>query len=699
MITLRSFQRPLPSIRLFCSIGRSISLAACLALTACLALPVNSQAQWQLEDKPSKPAPSKPAQVKPAPAKPNPTKPASTKTASTKKASAKTDPEKPTASETVSETTPVQNSPSADKPMAKPPQMHAVDQDHLRYIQVPRATVRCGPGSDYYPTATLAKGSSVEVYVQTDDGWSGIRPPEGSHNWVQADALYLMPGGRMAEVAQDSIPAWVGSDTVKNEELLFQTELSKTQPVAILGEAYRGQGDEMKLWFRIAPPQGEFRWIKSSMIGVMPVAKDPAAPEKSPDKTNSLVSQATYQEPTESKLAWSDEAEQTQRARQEIQREQQKIDQELKASRIETKSKSSILAKSPTQTQPTQSQSTQSQPRSKSKPQTKTQPQSSPPSYRPSTNQLRQRIEQRQVGPEQTDSMNHVLGIFGLSLVDPNNIQGHPLQGRTRSPAPQPYANAAPYAKAAPYASAAPYGLATDNPNPGAIAGIEHLPRPSGRYAPNRFPERSYNPEDSLAIDSAGSYPEDRLKVSAASFAPSAPYDSETMQNEVESFQTPQIQDALVQLSVIVSRPAEQWNLAPLRDSAQMWIERGETPLVRGEARLLLDRIERFESVRQRSSASPIAPPTNFSDAIPLRSPASESEMSGWLVAVHTSLPGQPEFAITDDLGNVKAYVRPTTGLNLRRYVQQPVTIFGPQGFLPNLNAKQVVADRVVRLR
>jgi uncharacterized protein YgiM (DUF1202 family) len=681
MITLRSFQRPLPSIRLFCSIGRSISLAACLAL------PVNSQAQWQLEDKPSKPAPSKPAQVKPAPAKPNPTKPASTKKASTKKASAKTDPEKPTASETVSETTPVQNSPSADKPMAKPPQMHAVDQDHLRYIQVPRATVRCGPGSDYYPTATLAKGSSVEVYVQTDDGWSGIRPPEGSHNWVQADALYLMPGGRMAEVAQDSIPAWVGSDTVKNEELLFQTELSKTQPVAILGEAYRGQGDEKKLWFRIAPPQGEFRWIKSSMIGVMPVAKDPADLEKSPDKTNSLVSQATYQEPTESKLAWSDEAEQTQRARQEIQREQQKIDQELKASRIETKSKSSILAKSPTQTQPNQSQSTQSQPRSKPKPQTRTQPQSRPPSYRPSTNQPRQRIEQRQVGPEQTDSMNHVLGIFGLSLVDPNNIQGHPLQGRTRSQAPQPYANAA------------PYGLATANPNPGAIAGIEHLPRPSGRYAPNRFPERTYNPEDSLAIDSAGSYPEDRLKVSAASFAPSAPYDSETMQNEVESFQTPQIQDALVQLSVIVSRPAEQWNLAPLRDSAQMWIERGETPLVRGEARLLLDRIERFESVRQRSSASPIAPPTNFSDAIPLRSPASESEMSGWLVAVHTSLPGQPEFAITDDLGNVKAYVRPTTGLNLRRYVQQPVTIFGPQGFLPNLNAKQVVADRVVRLR
>ncbi|MCE2751368.1 MAG: hypothetical protein LW720_05705 [Pirellula sp.] len=361
MIILRSFQRPLPSIRLFRSIGRSIALAACAAL------PLNSLAQWQLEDKPSKPSSAKPAS-----AKPNPTKPASTKTTSTKAEPAKPIPSTPK-QETTPKSKPFQNNQSVVEPAAKPSQMHAVDQDHLRFVQVPRATVRCGPGSDYYPTTTLTKGSSVEVYVQTDDGWSGIRPPEGSHNWVQADALYLMPGGRMAEVAQDSVPAWVGSDTAKNEKLLFQTELSKTQPVAILGEAYRGQGDERKLWFRIAPPQGEFRWIKSSMIGVTPVAKDPAAKdpaaedpadlERSGEKPNSLVSQATYQEPTESKLAWSDEAEQTQRARQEIQREQQKIDQELKASRIETKSKSSILAKSPTQTQPNQSQSTQSRPK------------------------------------------------------------------------------------------------------------------------------------------------------------------------------------------------------------------------------------------------------------------------------------------------------------------------------------------------
>ncbi|MEI6526950.1 MAG: hypothetical protein WCP62_13045, partial [Planctomycetota bacterium] len=301
-------------------------------------------------------------------------------------------------------------------------------------------------------------------------------------------------------------------------------------------------------------------------------------------------------------------------------------------------------------------------------------------------------------------------------LVDPNNIQGHPQQGRVRHAAPQgiphagvPYAGV-PYA-GVPYANAAPNPTGNSwmpqssiaSPNASSpIAGIEHLPRPTGRYSPRRYSDFSAPAVDNFVSSPSPLATENPLGVSTASFAPLGPSPTAgafAAQEEVESFQTPQIQDALVQLSVIASRPAEQWNLAPLRDSAQMWIERGETPLVRGEARLLLDRIERFESVRQRSSMTPLPPPTNYSDAVPMRSPASESEMSGWLVAVHTSLAGQPEFALTDDLGNVKAYVRPTTGLNLRRYVQQPVTVFGPQGFLPNLNAKQVVADRVVRLR
>ena len=567
--------------------------------------------------------------------------------------------------------------------------MKVVEKDNQRFVHVPRATVRCGPGSDYYPTDVLSKGTAVEVYVETDDGWSGIRPPAGSHNWVQADALYLMPGGRVAEVSADSVPAWVGSDAVKNEKLLYQTELQKTQTVAILGEAYRSEGEQKKLWFRIAPPQGEFRWIKSSMIGVTPVAKeaDEQPKQVASTKTNP-VTQAAYQDPSESKLAWSDEAQQTRIVEQEIQREQQQM-------------QSSILSKAPAASRPTKSQVKTNSTAGLSKPRiAPAQPQKRQANPRPKTDPW-QLIHQRDVGSQETDSMNHILGIFGMSLVDPNSIDGHPQQGRSQQPRPA-QSNHPSFDPSIPNAM----GSISRPSLPSTLAGIENLPKPSGRYSPRRYSDSMVVPRESFADRPSPLLPDYSAEVATASFAqgdysngdPYRPAES-ALPDNLDSFQTPQIQDAVNQLSVIVSRPAEQWNLSPLRDSAKMWIERGETPLMRGEARLLLDRIERFESVRQRSSMTPLAPPTNYSEAVPLPRPSSESELSGWLVAVHTSLPGQPEFALTDDLGNVKAYVRPTTGLNLRRYVQQPVTVFGPQGFLPNLNAKQVVADRVVRLR
>jgi hypothetical protein len=183
------------------------------------------------------------------------------------------------------------------------------------------------------------------------------------------------------------------------------------------------------------------------------------------------------------------------------------------------------------------------------------------------------------------------------------------------------------------------------------------------------------------------------------------------MSETPDRFSTPAIQDALLQLTAMVSKPTEQWNLEPFRVSAKSWIELGDTPLVRGEARLLLDRIEEFESLRTRSISlqSPVqvpplqpAPPLNappMTEAVPPRVAGSGSEASGWLVSLHTSLPGQPEFALTDDAGKVLAYVRPTTGLNLRRYVQQMVTVYGAPGYIPNLAARQIVAERVVRLR
>ena len=303
------------------------------------------------------------AQTKPSSFKPSPTDKTTNKTAKTATTNKKPNPNSSTTAITASNIT--------------APNMRAVEGENQRFVHVPKATVRCGPGTDYYPTGLLSKGTSVEVYVETDDGWSGIRPPKGSHNWVQADALYLLPGGRVGEVAVDTTPAWIGSDASKNEKLLYQTDLVKSQTVAIQGEAYRGQDDDKKLWFRIAPPQGEFRWVKTSMLGKDPVPPESKELTSTSNKDPKSVSTANYlapqgkgakpavrttsqmepQDPIEAseappskgKLAWSDEAEQTERVSQEIRREQQKIEQEIRASGLPSKAKSSLLAKTPRQ--------------------------------------------------------------------------------------------------------------------------------------------------------------------------------------------------------------------------------------------------------------------------------------------------------------------------------------------------------------
>jgi len=206
---------------------------------------------------------------------------------------------------------------------------------------------------------------------------------------------------------------------------------------------------------------------------------------------------------------------------------------------------------------------------------------------------------------------------------------------------------------------------------------------------------------------------------------------------EQEPFQTPEIQSALVHLTQQVASPTELWDFSPLRNQAIAWVENGSTAMIRGEARLLMERIERFESLRRRTlsltqdasmiaqrsignaaigavqqatSLAPVGGGNAFTNGntvanavatagTPNITGTTEGDASGWLVQVHTSIKGQPEFALTDDAGKVITYIHSTSSINLRRYLQQPVTVYGTRGYIPNLAAKQILAERVIRMR
>lgn len=187
----------------------------------------------------------------------------------------------------------------------------------------------------------------------------------------------------------------------------------------------------------------------------------------------------------------------------------------------------------------------------------------------------------------------------------------------------------------------------------------------------------------------------------------------------------------LIELELHVSRecikPIDEWNFKPLKDQAKRLIVEGETPLERGKARLLLEKIEQFNDLYERKLAAKEA---MAAASIPLKAtPVSDEDLGevepstdpaasfkkdgfdprydgkGWLMPVITRAsstrnPNQytPPFALTDAQGNVLQFVSPSPGLNLRRYARMQVGIYGQISPLDQYTKQHLTAHRIVVL-
>jgi SH3-like domain-containing protein len=123
--------------------------------------------------------------------------------------------------------------------------------------------VRSGPGENFYPTDKLKRGDTVEVYRRTPDGWCAIRPPEGSFSWITGRALKL-EDNNLAVVTQDEVASRVGS-SLSDVRNVIQVRMRKGETVEIL-DPNSAPGGRSQVWYKIAPPSGEFRWILEKHI-------------------------------------------------------------------------------------------------------------------------------------------------------------------------------------------------------------------------------------------------------------------------------------------------------------------------------------------------------------------------------------------------------------------------------------------------
>lgn len=135
---------------------------------------------------------------------------------------------------------------------------------YIAQVATPQAVVRSGPEKNYYATSELRLGDQVDVYYETED-WCAIRPPEGSFSWISAVYVELDLSNHIGTVIADGLASRVGS---KNTELCetVQVKLKKGEKVLVLDHLETPENAVSPLWYKIAPPSGEFRWIHRSAL-------------------------------------------------------------------------------------------------------------------------------------------------------------------------------------------------------------------------------------------------------------------------------------------------------------------------------------------------------------------------------------------------------------------------------------------------
>ncbi len=130
------------------------------------------------------------------------------------------------------------------------------------YAATSEALLRCGPDEEYYRTDQLKPGQELEVYVETEDGWLGVRPPDTSFSWIPASQVRLSNDHKTGIVEHKKAVAWVGSNLGTARKYRWQVRLAPGEQVAVISESKSATATgEEETWLKIVPPPGEFRWI------------------------------------------------------------------------------------------------------------------------------------------------------------------------------------------------------------------------------------------------------------------------------------------------------------------------------------------------------------------------------------------------------------------------------------------------------
>jgi hypothetical protein len=150
-----------------------------------------------------------------------------------------------------------------------------------------------------------------------------------------------------------------------------------------------------------------------------------------------------------------------------------------------------------------------------------------------------------------------------------------------------------------------------------------------------------------------------------------------------------------LELSAMVVEETTAWSFVELRRRAEAVLSAAQTPAERGGARSLIDKLVRFEDIKQRHDLLRRAP--DQAPAAALARPYEDPRFDGVgrLAPVISQRPGAPQFALVNGANAVVSFLTPAPGVNLRPYVDKVVGVNGQRGYMTDLGRQHINVQRV----
>jgi hypothetical protein len=166
-----------------------------------------------------------------------------------------------------------------------------------------------------------------------------------------------------------------------------------------------------------------------------------------------------------------------------------------------------------------------------------------------------------------------------------------------------------------------------------------------------------------------------------------------------------------LKVATMVAEEVTVWTFDQIRPRAEMYLEQAQTAVERGRARLLVNKIARFEDIKRRYDAvNTLRDQTDRrqdelarlsrqrAEAAPAANSADRYDGVGKLTRVVSPAVGAPRYALVESNGQVRCYVSPAPGVSLQHYVGHDVGITGVRGYIPEQQAHHVMAKHVTIL-